>query len=390
MKMRVVCVVGLLAQLAFAAAPEPFGNHVHMAGSLQNARTIFTRTGRGTVAFLGGSITEREGYRPLVCADLKKRYPKTSFTFIPAGISSTCSSTGAFRLDRDILSKGKIDLLFVEFAVNDDQDGHFSRERCIRGMEGIIRHARLNNPAIDIVMTFFVNESILAAVQSGKLPLTLEAHGSVAAHYQIPTINVPAELADQIRANRMTWETYGGVHPASPGNRLAADMINELFNRYAAVPLSGNVVPHELPEPLDAASYFRGRLLPSSAVKITRGWKIEVPAWSAIPGSVRSRFVKEPMFCATTEAEASLAFDGTCIGAYLLAGPDAGWVEASIDGQPFTRINLFQPFSDSLHYPCTVFFADGLAKRHHQLAIRFPPIPENQGKAARFLSFVGN
>ena len=41
------------------------------------------------------------------------------------GIASTCSVTGAHRLTRDVLSKGDVDLFFIEFAVNDDQDaGH--------------------------------------------------------------------------------------------------------------------------------------------------------------------------------------------------------------------------------------------------------------------------
>ena len=32
------------------------------------------RTGKGNVAFLGGSITEMDGYRPMVCEYLKKKY----------------------------------------------------------------------------------------------------------------------------------------------------------------------------------------------------------------------------------------------------------------------------------------------------------------------------
>ena len=32
------------------------------------------RTGKGDVAFLGGSITEMDGYRPMICEYLKKKY----------------------------------------------------------------------------------------------------------------------------------------------------------------------------------------------------------------------------------------------------------------------------------------------------------------------------
>jgi hypothetical protein len=125
-----------------AAVPD-FGGNVVLRGNLENSRQQFERANKGNVVFLGGSITEMEGYRPMVCSLLEERFPKTEFTFTNAGIGSTCSTTGAFRLRRDVLDHGPVDLLFVEFAVNDDQDGHLSREECIRGMEGVVRHALL-------------------------------------------------------------------------------------------------------------------------------------------------------------------------------------------------------------------------------------------------------
>ena len=63
------------------------------------------RTGKGNVAFLGGSITEMDGYRPMVCEYLKKKYPQTQFNFIDAGVSSTCSNLGAFRVDEDVIQR---------------------------------------------------------------------------------------------------------------------------------------------------------------------------------------------------------------------------------------------------------------------------------------------
>ena len=112
--------------------------HVNLRGNLENSRAVFERTMKGHVAFIGGSITEMNGYRPMVCQNLQKRFPKTQFTFTDAGISSTTSTTGAFRLQDHVLAQGPVDLLFLEFAVNDDQDGHHTREECIRGMEGIV------------------------------------------------------------------------------------------------------------------------------------------------------------------------------------------------------------------------------------------------------------
>ena len=71
---------------------------------------------------------------------LQQRFPFTTFEFVEAGISSTGSTPGAFRLDNDVLSKGKIDLLFIDGSANDMTNG-FTPEEQVRGVEGEIRHA---------------------------------------------------------------------------------------------------------------------------------------------------------------------------------------------------------------------------------------------------------
>ena len=153
--------------------------NVTIRGSFENSRFAFESKLKGTVAFMGGSITEMNGYRPMLMEFLENRFPETEFSFINAGISSTCSTTGAFRLQRDVLSKGPIDLFFLEFAVNDDQDAGHSYDECIRGMEGIIRQVRNTYPSTDIVVTYFVNPKMLSQLQEGKNPLPIAAHEEV-------------------------------------------------------------------------------------------------------------------------------------------------------------------------------------------------------------------
>src|SRR5438046_8945790 len=99
----VLCVVALLTLSTGAAdANRPFGDNVRARGSLDNSRLKFQTQRKGSVAFIGGSITEMEGYRPMVCEGLKKRFPETALKFKAAGIASTCSTTGAFRLASDV------------------------------------------------------------------------------------------------------------------------------------------------------------------------------------------------------------------------------------------------------------------------------------------------
>ena len=378
---------------ASLAHAQPFGDHVVPRGSLDNARIRFSRGGKANVAFLGGSITEMNGYRPMVCDMLKKRFPQTEFTFINAGISSTCSTTGSFRLERDVLACGRIDMLFVEYAVNDDQDARHSPENCIRGMEGIIRHARRANPEMDIVMTFFVNERIMAEIKNGNVPLTIRQHTRVAEHYQVPTINLAAEVTEQIASGKLTWKQFGGVHPAPFGNAIAAAMIDELFSRAWKDPLKEGPQPaaHAMPAPLDERSYFNGRFVDVSAAEPKCGCMVKVPDWKSLKGAKRDRYTSCPTLCAEGPgAEFSLAFEGTAVGAFITAGPDAGVCEYSIDGGEFKQIDLYKHYSKGLHYPYTVMFANDLEPGRHKLTVRMLEGPAPERQALRIMQFCVN
>jgi lysophospholipase L1-like esterase len=370
--------------------------NVHFRGSLKNSRLQFTQQKRGHVAFIGGSITEMNGYRPLVCESLRKRFPETEFTFTDAGISSTCSTTGAFRLDADVLSKGPVDLFFVEFAVNDDQDAGHARRECLRGMEGIVRHALAHNPNADIVITHFANERMLKTLQEGQTPLTSGCHEEVAERYQVSTINLAKEVAERITAGTLTWEKYGGVHPAPFGNVICAALIDQLFDRAWKAPLAAGEkkTPHPLPEkPLDPQSYSRGKFVDPALATVVSGWKLEIPDWSKLPGQSRDRFKKLPMLCATEPgAELTLSFRGTAIGVFIVAGPDAGRVEASIDGGAYRPYDLFHNYSRGLHYPRTVVFDADLAPGPHTLKLRMTAQKNaaSAGTALRIMQFVAN
>lgn len=88
-------------------------NYHTYRNKLHNSRIVFGREKRGRVAFLGGSITYNGDWRDSICAYLQKRFPNTQFDFVAAGIPSMGSTPGAFRFERDVLAKGKVDLLFV-------------------------------------------------------------------------------------------------------------------------------------------------------------------------------------------------------------------------------------------------------------------------------------
>jgi len=118
---------------------------------------------------------------------------------------------------------------------------------------------------------------------------------------------------------------------------------------------------------------------------------VKVPDWSRIMGGFRSRFANDKLLCASKpDAKMTLDFEGTAIGAYVLAGPDAGIVETSVDGGPYKPFNLFHSFSMGLHYPRTLVFDADLKPGEHTLRLRVSLEKDEQstGHAMRVLYFV--
>ncbi|HIA17965.1 MAG TPA: SGNH/GDSL hydrolase family protein [Planctomycetes bacterium] len=376
--------------------PALSDKNIFLRGSLNNARLQFEQKKTGHVAFIGGSITQMNGYRPMVANLLAERFPETRFTFTAAGISSTCSTTGAFRLATDVLAKGPVDLFFIEFAVNDDQDAGHGSQQCIRGMEGIIRQVRSHNPAADMVITHFVNPGMLKQLHKGETPLTMAAHDRVARHYQVSTIHLAREIADLTLASKISWQQYGGTHPKPFGNSICTAMIDQLLDNAWASP---NPAPKKKqPHPtvqtlLDPHSFTHGHFLRPDQAKIRSGWKWEIPAWQKLPGSKRAQFTNIPMLQTSTPgSELVLSFKGRAIGAYIVAGPDAGIVEAHVDDQPSQKVDLFHRFSRGLHYPRTVMFAQDLKAGSHTLTLKMTADrnPGSAGTAMRIMHFTVN
>lgn len=395
---RFVVILCLAAGMTTAAAepalPPVAARNIQRRGDLSPARWRFEKEQRGHVAFLGGSITEMDGYRPLVARELQRRFLQTSFRFTNAGIASTCSTTGAMRLRRDVLDEGPVDLLLVEFAVNDDQDAAHTRTECIRGLEGILHQVRKHNPRADIIVVYFVNPGMLEQIQKGKTPLPIAAHEAVAQHYGVSSVYLAKEVADRIAAGDLDWKSYGGTHPGPRGNALAAGMVARLFEDAWAEPLP-EVRPEEYGTPrsrLDANSYVHGRLVDPGQANADKQWRVGEPPWSEFRGSVRSRFVKRSLLTTGAPgASLTLDFEGSMVGAYLLAGPDAGQVRVAIDDEPPRVVDLYHRFSGGLHYPRTVVFADDLPPGKHRLRLEVLPRTEGHGgTAVRILNFAAN
>ena len=393
--------------LAYSAG---WNDYIAPRNGIARSMKKFMTEKKGTVAFLGGSITEMNGYSKLTEDHLRRLFPECEFTFINAGISSTCSDTGAFRVLKDVMAH-KPDLLFAGFATNDNQDGMFEPEHTVRGIEGIVRTVKTVKPETDIVLLFTTNENMLAQYsknsvpvspdreggaynntrEPGEVPPQIMAHLKVAEYYGIPSINFSADLAERIRHGECDWEKFGGVHPAPYGNAIYAESIRS-FVQYQRDYADGIAeAATVLPAPMNPYCYANGDMIPADQIAISnnKSWTVGEPDWDALPGEKRERFLGiANLYADQPGAEVTISFTGKVIGFYLTAGPDAGILEYSIDGGEFRKQDLYHHYSAGLHYPRSVVLADELSAGAHTAVLRISAEKneKSKGHAARLIA----
>ena len=340
---------------------------------LLNSKIRFEQNKKGRVVFLGGSITYNPGWRDSVSTYLKTRFPKTHFEFINAGIPSMGSTPAAFRIQRDVLTGGKVDLLFEEAAVNDATNGRTQEEQ-INAMEGIIRHLRTSNPGMDIVMMHFADPGKIASYNQGKEPEVILNHNKVARHYAIPTINLAKEVAARINNGEFSWETdFVDLHPSPFGQGVYAhSIIDFLKSAYASqVSEKENTLMTVLPKKLAINAYDKGGLRDISEAQLSKGWSID-PSWKPKNKiGTRPNYTQVPMLVGKFPGKAfKYKFTGNTIGIAVAAGPDAGIIEYRIDKSSWTKLNLFTKWSSQLHLPWYYTLATGLSEGNHVLELR--------------------
>lgn len=368
----------------------PYTNYVKTGGGLNNFYYAVTVKKKATVSFLGGSITFNPGWRNKVCRYLEETYPETDFHFIAAGIPSLGSLPHAFRLQRDILDSGKTDLLFVEAAVNDRGTDSTTQ---VRSLEGIVRHAKLANPAMDVIYMAFADPQKIDNYAKGKVSPELLNHQLVATRYNLPYVNLALEVNDKIRNNELTWaDDFKDIHPWYHGQEIYFEtikaLLQECINTAYKLP-----VKVALPKPIDKARYENGSYYNITNAKLDKGWVIDTK-WNPKDGlSTRPGFVDVPMLISTEPgSELTLPLKGTAVGIAVVAGPDAGIISYSIDNGAYKELDLLTQYYSWIHLGVYYMLGDNLGNGNHTLKIKISNSKNNvsKGHACRIVNFFVN
>jgi lysophospholipase L1-like esterase len=296
------------------------------------------------VAYLGGSITAQEGWRPKTLAYFQKTWRAARVSQINAAIGGTGSDLGVFRLKHDVLDQ-RPDLLFVEFAVN---DGGQPPERIYRTMEGIVRQTWRAYPSCDICFVYTVTDTLIPPLYEGKFPRAASAMERVAEHYGIPSIHMGVEVArlakegklilkakkpttDEERAkigDKMLFSP-DGVHPyPKTGHELYLQAILRSLPKIQAA--SSKVGPHALKAPVVPDNLEDAKMIPVERAKLSGGFVKLDPAKDTLAKRFGNRV---PALYRAAEPGETLTFKfkGRYAAIYDLLAPDAGQVIVTLD-----------------------------------------------------------
>ncbi|WP_168120103.1 SGNH/GDSL hydrolase family protein [Paenibacillus sp. HB172176] len=327
------------------------------------------------IGFIGGSVTagagasdaEKTSWRARISEWFRRRFDEAGFSFRHAAIGGTDSTYGAFRIGDHLLKDGAVDLLIVEFAVNDNGN----RVRSIRAMEGIVRQVQRMYPDADICFLYLPDkQGSERFAQCGEPQVNVRHHEEVADYYGLPSIHLATSLYHMIASGQLRWEDLSedNVHPNDFGYKLYAQLLGDVFEAALVRPVTpaeGRAAPKMR---LEQDCYEWARLADADSsfdrwgATAVRGWSPEqVCNWTPPANLLRLDSVGSGM---------RFAFEGTAAGLVLLAGLDTTDIEVSVDGSSFDYVQVYDAHCARYYRPKAMLLADGLPNGRHTMELR--------------------
>lgn len=288
------------------------------------------------IAYLGGSITAANGWRPKTVAWFKAQYPKADVIEINPAISGTGSDYSACRLQGDVLVQ-KPDLVFLECRVN----GGGGYEA--KSVEGVVRHIWKDNPKTDICFVYTLHQNMLKDLQAGKTPWFGPTQERIANAYGIPTIDLGVEIAKREKEGALIFKgdepvpgklvfSKDGVHPGDEGHAVYCEIIARSMLKMTDRGIAG---PHALPAPLAATNWEVATLLPITNAVLSAGWTPvdteKDPVYIESRGRTHA-MLRGAVKCDRAGASVTVRWSGTVVGISDIPYGEPSVIEAVVDG----------------------------------------------------------
>ena len=326
--------------------------------TLANTYKCLTEKKQLNILYIGGSLTVGTGstntecWRAYTTKWLKETYPDAAINEKNVAVGGTGSLFGLARTKRDVIAH-KPDLVFIEFAVNDDYLG-LTEAQAATYMEGMVRQINEALPSTDIIFVLTTDRS-----RVGKTYITRDAHIKIADFYGVPYIDAGAALVEPVKATSWTEYAVDVVHLNAKGYRFYADEVIKNLKMLLADAKGKAGGAHKFPAGFASSN-------PATTVTLMGADAIAAlnsKDWRSIPGKAVSDSGQNCAMPQTTDATIKFEFDGTVLS--VVGQKSAGGeVIFTIDGVVAKKLN------NAYTKEGFITVVDNLKPGHHTVEIK--------------------
>ena len=346
---------------------------IYEASALQNTYHQLVSEKKLNVAYIGGSVTvgafgsAGHSWASLTTKWLREHFTDAKITENNAGIGGTGCMLGAYRAIQHLGLANptkRPDLVFMDFSVNDMYDGT-SAEDIKRYAETMLQAIYTANPYANVVI-LIVGQQTTSSYPEPK------AWREIAAHYNLPIVELTDRLLADMRQEGKPWDYYVAdvVHPNDNGYAKYASYIAELLQ---AELIEKQVSPFlqtakELPETTLSETLLHD-------LSMYEAYQMPVPADSGFQ-SVGPDLIDGGLVAKKAGATLNFTFSGTGLTLFL-GSRDSVVVEYTVDGVQYQDVNV----SDGT----LPILADGLENGTHTVNLRVKSVSSGSLFIRRFL-----
>lgn len=233
------------------------------------------KKGTVTLGFIGGSITDADPYKrwpEYVIGWFEKTFPNVRIYVENAAIGATGSDLAVFRAERDIINRN-CDVVFVEYAVNDNDE---PSEKRMRTREGLIR--KLLKEQVDLVLTYTYCQEMYESLMKDELPDTVKQFEELAEHYRIGSVYMGLYALEEVRSGMMRWEEWvpDGLHPDERGSSVYAQSVSNFLQEELIDKPNLNGVPFgkNIPQAINKNNWESTYKIPFSEISLKGPWAV--------------------------------------------------------------------------------------------------------------------
>lgn len=408
----------LLTVTSLGITSNVFASNDKTVSALSNTYAKLQNGERIHVGYFGGSVTngygvnkdagysqDKDSWRGKSLTWLNEQFPAASgeedrfYEGFHAGLGGSGTDLNLYRADRVLAldTDDPVDLLFIEFSINDSYEGH-SYDKSAFYMEAIIQKVLTKNPTCDIVIILTTDHNKLMA--SHEEPhMNAQAHIDVADHYGIPYFWFGGYMYDFIAgenggklptATSQLWYQYfmDGCHPNQNGYAKYCEFLVDNFlapNLDVTKGFSTQIKNHTIPATnynttakfmsqlesyhgVTKSSYYNAALpidaydvFPCEITNINSGYCFYNPG-----ANTTNPFSLNAVLTTTPGASFSATFYGKSAGMYFKGHPTNGAIQYRVDGGEWLSYDLYRSSQNTNEH---FMFYENLSEGEHTVDV---------------------